>query len=608
MADAGPLQRWEAAAERILWRRRWDALYEPGERGGRWFSGATLNAAENCVDRHVPVLGDKVAFHWEGEPGDRRALTYRELHAEVCAFAEALRGLGVWPGDRVAIYMGLLPETIVAMLACARLGVVHALMASALPADALADRLADLEPKVLVTQDGSWRHGVILPLKARADEAIPAASGVEQTIVVRRTGIDVAWYEGDRWYDELVAGPRPGTAAASEPPQSVPADHPLLVVYIANRRGRPTGIVHGTAGFLVYAAELHASGLGPEEEEGTFWCAVEPAWVGGQSHLLYGPLACGATSVIYEGMLDTPSHSRTWELIERYRVAALMTTPSVFRNVHRWTDSPPRREQLASLTQIVTAGEPIEPELRDWLVRDVGGGEVIVADGWGQTELGGGVRVQGGRREPPDAGLDVVDAEGQSVGAGVKGELVLRAPWPATFVGFQNDDPEAAADYWGRYGGVYATGDWALREPDGSFVFLGRIDLVVTISGQLVSLTEVREALLQHPFVEEAEVVERTDAVAGQTLAACVVLTDDASAGEPVASDLRAHVRERLGGLAQPSTIAFVEAFPVDLPPDLRRRALRLLWATGRASTFSISAESLRVAVASAAASVDVRT
>src|SRR6266511_1143370 len=328
MPDPALLERWAAAAGRISWRQPWHAAYEPGERGGRWFPGATLNAAENCVDRHLPELANKVAFYWEGEPGDRRRITYGELHREVCAFAEALRALGIVAGDRVALYLGLLPETVVAMLACARLGAVHALMASAMPADALADRLADFEPKVLVTQDGAWRHGMILPLKARADEAITAASGVEHTVGVRRTGIDVAWYEGDRWYDELLAGPRPGTAAASEPPQSVPADHPLLVVYIANRRGRPTGIVHGTAGFLVYAAELHASGLGPEEEEGTFWCAVEPAWVGGQSHLLYGPLACGATSVIYEGMLDTPSHSRTWELIERYRVAALMTTPS----------------------------------------------------------------------------------------------------------------------------------------------------------------------------------------------------------------------------------------------------------------------------------------
>jgi acetyl-CoA synthetase len=603
--DSELLRRWERAAERISWQRRWDALWEPGPCGGKWFSGGMLNAAENCVERHVPELSAKVALHWEGEPGDRRSITYGELAADVFVFAAALRALGIGRGDRVALYMGLLPETVVAMLACARIGAVHALMAAALPADALADRLADLRPKALVTQDGAWRHGVIVPLKARADEAIPAVSGIEHTIVVRRTGIDVAWYEGDRWYDEVVAAPRPRTASQHEPAVPVSSDDPLAVVYIANRGGRPTGIVHGAGRLLTSAAAVHAEGLTSSADE-VLWCAVEIAWIGGQSHAVYGPLACGATSVIFEGMLDTPSHRRIWEVVERHGVTTLVTTPSVLRNVRRWTDSRPSYGQLASLRRVVTAGEPTEPDLHDWLRAEGLARDAVIADAWGQTELGGIVALtepaQGAELAKP--GLDIVDSRGESVGVGVRGELVLREPWPGTFVAVQGD-VAGATRYWESYDGAYATGDWALLNPDGTMSFLGRIDPVVSVSGQLVSLTEIREALLEHPFVEEADVVELPDAVAGRALSACVVLGVGEGAGEPLASDLRTHVRERLGGLAQPRTIAFVETLPEDVPPDLRRHALRLLCAADRSPTLLISAESLRGAVATAAASGD---
>jgi len=607
MANAQLLQGWQAAADRIAWRQPWEALYEPGERGGRWFPGATLNAAENCVDRHLPALADKVALHWEGEPSDHRAITYGELHGDVCALADALRGLGVGPGDRVGIYMGLLPETVVTMLACARIGAVHALMAAALPADALADRLADFEPKVLVTQDGAWRHGVILPLKARADEAIPAATGVEHTIVVRRVGIDVAVYEGDRWYDELTAGarPRPGTTAASELPDPMPAEHPLLVVYIADRRGRPTGIVHGTGGFLTYATAIHSDGIAPGPDD-VLWCAAEIAWVTTQSHGVYGPLACGGTSVIYEGMLDTPTHGRAWDVVERHRVTTLLTTPSVIRNLRRWADSPPREGQIDSLRYIVTGGELCEPELQEWMRARIAANDGLVGDGWGQTETGGIVALSDtprGADALPSAGLDVVDTEGRSVGTGVEGELVLREPWPGTFVGYQNDDPEEAARHWERYEGAYATGDRAVLERDGSYTFLGRLDPVVTVSGQLVSLTEVREALLEHPFVRDAEIVEQTTLQAGQALAACMVLAPSVSGSAALAHALRAHVRERLGGLAQPRTIAFVDEFPPELARDLLRHALRVLCAAEPAGTCTISADQLRAAASKAAAS-----
>jgi acetyl-CoA synthetase len=596
MADAERLRRWEVAADQLVWRRRWDAVYEPGEHGGRWFPGGRLNAAENCVDRHLPTLGGKVAFYWEGEPGDRRTITYSDLHADVCAFAEALRGLGVEPGDRVALYMGIIPETVVALLACARLGAVHAVLASALPADALADRLADVGAKVLVTQDGSWRHGVILPLKARADEAIPAADVVEHTIVVRRIGIDVPWYEGDRWYDELVAGPRPGAISPVQPPEPIESTHPLLVAYIANRRGRPTGIVHGTGGFLTCAAAVHRDGLCVDPDD-VLWMPSEIAWIGGQSSGIYGPLACGGTSVLFEGMLDTPTHARSWELIERYGVNTLATTPSVFRNLRRWTDSPPNREQLRSLRRVVTAGEPLAPDLLEWVRAEIVGDSAVVADAWGQTELAGIVILSDRTVEGalPHPGPDVVDDHGRSVPANVKGELVLREPWPGTFVGVENEVAPAERP-WHCYDGVYATGDWAVRDTAGRLHFLGRIDPVTSVSGQLVSLTEVREALLEHPFVEDAEVVDSVDRLEGQTLVACVVLIDPAAGDPALAQSLRDHLHERLGGLAQPRLVLFVQAFPSDVAEEPLRQALRMLCTSDTSQHTIISEEQVRAA------------
>ncbi|HTC81001.1 MAG TPA: AMP-binding protein, partial [Acidimicrobiia bacterium] len=383
---------WEAAAAELTWARPWEAVYRPDRPGGSWFVGGTLNAAANCLDRHLPERAGQVAIHWEGETGERRTITYGALHAEVVTFADALRGLGVEPGDRVGLHLGWIPETVVAMLACARIGAVHGVLPASLPADALADRLADLGPKVLVTQDGAYRHGLIVPSKSRADEALAAAAGVEATVVVRRVGVDVAWYEGDRWYHDLVAAPRPGsrkaalgsaaagggtgTGAGARPgggePTAVPADHPLLILPLAHRRGRPTWIVHRTGGYLVAAATVHSRALttGPDD---VFWCAAEIAWIGGQSHGVYGPLACGATTVMSEGTLDVPTRSRAWQIIERYGVNALVTTPSVVRNLRQWVDTPPAEADLSSLRLIVTLGERIDPDTRDWLDFEVGG-------------------------------------------------------------------------------------------------------------------------------------------------------------------------------------------------------------------------------------------
>ncbi|HEV7534871.1 MAG TPA: AMP-binding protein, partial [Acidimicrobiia bacterium] len=501
-----------------------------------------LNASVNCLDRHLPERADRVAIHWEGETGDRRTITYGALHAEVVTFADALRGLGVEPGDRVGLHLGWLPETVVAMLACARIGAVHGLLPASLPADALADRLSDLGPKVLVTQDGAFRRGLIVPSKSRADEALAAAAGVEATVVVRRVGVDVAWYEGDRWYHDLVAAPRPGarrgptagTAAAGEP-TPVPAEHPLLIVPLAHRRGRPTRIVHGTGGYLVAAATVHRRALstGPDD---VVWCAAEIAWIGGQTHGVYGPLACGATTVMTEGTLDVPSRSRAWEITERYGVNVLVTTPSVVRNLRQWVDTPPADADLSSLRLIVTLGERIDAETRDWLAFEVGGRRALVANAWGQTELAGLVMVTPAPATPavPDPGLDVVDAAGQPVSAGHIGELVLRHPWPGTFLDVEGT-PETGDAWWAPYPGLYATGDEARREVDGTLTLLGRRDPVVSISGQQVSLTEVGQILDEHPLLTAVDVVAVPDERRGQALCACVVVDQKAEPGDELA-------------------------------------------------------------------------
>jgi acetyl-CoA synthetase len=587
-AGATALEAWAMEAQRLTWFQPPDQVFDAGkEPYGSWFPGGTLNVAANCLDRHLDQRAGQVAIYWEGEPGDRRALTYGELHDEVTRFSSVLARLGVRRGDRVALYLGMVPETIVSMLACARLGAVHCVLFSALPAEALADRLEDLAPKILITQDGSWRHGVVHPLKARADEALAATSGVDHTIVVRRTGIDVAWYEGDRWYHDLMsevgaAGAAGEVGDAGATPEPVPADDPLLVVHLANRRGRPTGVIHRGAGLLVYAATMHRA-LTTDVDD-VFWCAVDIGWVAGQTHAIYGPLTVGATTVVFEGTLDTPTHARTWEVIERYQVNALMTTPSILRSLRQWEDSPPSAARLGSLRMIVHAGEPIDDDTLAWLRDDVGRGQVQLRDGWGQTELGAIVTVN---PEPhpglPDPGLDVVDQHGTPVAMGVTGELVVRHPWPALFLGVQHDRAEAVDRYW-HYPDCYATGDLARRENDGSITVLGRMDLVVSVSGQLVSANEVRDVLEEHPFIAAAEVVARPDRRSGQTVVACVVLdravpeldTDDPPLPR-VTAELRAHVRETIGGLAQPGAVAVLDEIPDNLPRDELRHALTVL-------------------------------
>lgn len=587
-----PPSSWEEVADLISFDTPFVDLWQPGERSGRWFVGGALNLSTNCVDRHLADRADQPAIHWEGEPGDRRMLTYVQLHDEVLALTAALRGMGVDRGDRVGLHLGWLPETVVIMLACARIGAVHTVLPAPLPVEPLGDRLELLDLKVLFTQDGAWRHGTVLPLKSRADDALLAGGSVEHTIVVRRTGMDVAWFEGDRWYHDLVAPARPGGATTSvggpSAAASLPADHPVAAIPLAHRGGRTVSILHGTATMLAGAMAVHRR----LRTGGVFWCAADIAWTVTQFHGIYGPLAHGDTVVMYEGTLDQPSQTRAWDIIARYDVESMVTTPSVVRTVRGWARELPEVSGLPSLTRVTTAGEPVEEELRSWLGQAFASREVDVVDAWGQLELGGIVQVaptgDGDAEAVPDCGIDIVDPQGHPVAEGEAGEVVLRLPWAGTMVGVEGPQAAIADAHWTRHPGSYATGDLAIRRRDGRMVYLGRTDEVVSISGQLVSLREVREVLADHPFVEVATVTSRKDPDLGRSLVAAVSLSTEVGPDpdlDGVAVELMDTVREVMGGLARPRAVLVLDRFGEGLGELELARAMALLATPDRAGT-----------------------
>lgn len=569
---------WGQVADQITFSTAYDQLWEPGPRGGSWFRGGELNLSVNCLDRHLDTLSERVALHWEGEPGDRRALTYGELHEQVTGLSRALRSLGVGHGDRVGLHLGWLPETVVAMLACARIGAVHTILPAPLPAEALADRLAGMGLKVLFTQDGAWRHGTVLPLKARADEALSATESVEHTVVVRRTGMDVPWYEGDRWYHDLVAASRPGAATGGDEPLPVAAAHPVCTMPQANRRGEPILIQHGTAAALAGAIAVHRQ----ISSGGVFWCAADITWVATQFHGIYGPLACGDTAVMYEGTLDIPTHQRAWQIVQRYGVETLLTSPSVARTIRGWARAMPEVSTMPALRRMITAGEPVEEELGEWLVQALGGGELELGDAWGQLELGGIVRVVGLPAAPPlvtlpDCGLDIVDRAGRIVEDEVPGEAVLRRSWAGVAVGVEGGAASVSDTRWTRYPGLYATGDRAAHGPDGDVTFLGRTDDVVPIFGQLVSLREVREVLAEHPYIDAVDVAVRKDPSTGRSIVAAVALKREFASGvdlDALSVELMDNVREMMGGLARPRAVLFLDRFGDDLGRSQRAQAI----------------------------------
>jgi acetyl-CoA synthetase len=572
---------WADQARGLRWMDEFSTVLEWDPPHARWFADGTLNVADNCLDRHVDAGGGgKVAYHWEGEPGDTRRITYAELRDEVARFANVLKGLGVRKGDRVGIYMGMIPELPVAMLACARIGAPHSVVFGGFSADALRDRMNDAEAKVVVTQDGLWRAGKVVPTKANTDRACAQAPSVRSVVVVRRTGGDVHMQEGrDHWYHGLMEG-----VAADCPPEPVGAEDMLYILYTSGTTAKPKGIVHTTGGYLTGVSTTHRLVFDLREDD-VYWCAADIGWVTGHSYIVYGPLANHATSILYEGAPGFPGKDRWWAIAERYKATILYTAPTAIRTFMKWGDEWIAKHDLSSLRLLGTVGEPINPEAWIWYRETVGGGRCPVVDTWWQTETGmimitplpGMTELKPGSATFPFPGVDadIVDNAGEPVGTPGGGYLVLRKPWPAMLRTIFGDDERYRETYWSRFPGLYFTGDGAKRDGDGYFWLLGRVDDVMNISGHRISTTEVESALVSHPDVAESAVCGKHDETTGQQIVAFVTLRGGREPTEGTTQLLREHVADKIGKLARPTTVVFTDELPKTRSGKIMRRLLR---------------------------------
>jgi acetyl-CoA synthetase len=583
-AAADRLGFWEDAARRLDWSTPWDRVLDwSNPPFSKWFVGGELNAAYNCVDRHVLAgRGDKVAYFWEGEPGDTRTITYADLHREVCKAANALVGLGLRKGDRVAIYMPMIPETVFAMLACARLGAVHTVVFGGFSAEALRSRILDCDATLVITADGGYRRGAATALKPAVDEALVSCPGVRSVVVVRRTGQDTAWTQGrDVWWHDVVDPASPEHEA-----EPMDAEHPLYVMYTSGTTAKPKGILHTTGGYLVGCSWTHFEVFDLKADTDLWWCAADIGWVTGHSYIVYGPLANGTTSVMYEGTPDTPAKDRWWSMIEKYKVTKLYTAPTTIRTFMKWGAEFPAGHDLSSLELLGSVGEPINPEAWMWYRENIGGGRCPVVDTWWQTETGSimisplpgvtATKPGAAMRPLPGIGADVVDSEGKPVPDGGGGFLTLTEPWPSMLRTIWGDDQRFVDTYWSRFAGVYFAGDGAKKDEDGDLWLLGRVDDVMNVSGHRISTTEVESALVSHPWVAEAAVVGATDPMTGQGIVAFVILRADATVDDAnVAQVLRDHVAKEIGAIAKPRQIMVVAELPKTRSGKIMRRLLR---------------------------------
>src|SRR3954470_20602415 len=579
---------WEQAARRLTWTQEWDEVLDwSNPPFAKWFVGGRLNVAYNCVDRHVEAgHGDQVAYHWEGEPdGDTRTITYAQLKDEVCKAANALIELGVQTGDRIAIYMPMIPETVIAMLACVRLGALHTVVFGGFSSTALSDRILDCDAHVGITSDGGYRRGAASALKPAVDEALEKCPDVTSVLVVRRTGQDVAWTEGrDVWWHDVVDG-----ASKDHTPEAFDSEHPLYVMYTSGTTGKPKGILHTTAGYLVGTSYTHWAVFDLKDDD-IFWTAADISWATGPSSIVYGPLANGTTSVMYEGTPDTPHKGRWWEIIEKYKITLLYCAPTVIRTFMKWGADIPSRFDLSTLRIIGSVGEPINPEAYVWYRETIGGGRTPVVDTWWQTETGMHMisplpGVTAGKpgsamKALPGVSALVVDDEGQAVSPGSGGYLVITEPWPAMLRTIWGDDERYRDTYWSRFKGMYFAGDGAKLDEDGDIWLLGRVDDVMNVSGHRLSTTEIESALVSHPKVAEAAVVGANDPDTGQAVNAFVILRGDAAdtgptGAEEVATALRAHVAKEIGPIARPRQILVVAELPKTRSGKIMRRLLR---------------------------------
>ncbi|WP_036962696.1 acetate--CoA ligase [Promicromonospora kroppenstedtii] len=595
-ASADRLEFWAAQArELVTWKTPFtETLDWSGAPVARWFADGTLNAAYNAVDRHVEAgNGDRVAIHFEGEPGDTRTVTYADLQREVSRAANALTALGVQTGDRVVIYLPMLVESVVAMLACARIGAAHSVVFGGFSADALRSRIADAEATLVITADGGYRRGAPSALKPAVDEALAPKEGADPTtvrkvLVVRRTEQDVDWVEGrDVWWHEALA-----SASDQHEPVAVEAEHPLFILYTSGTTGKPKGILHTTGGYLTQAAYTHKNVFDLKPETDVYWCTADVGWVTGHSYVVYGPLVNGATQVLYEGTPDTPHRGRWWELIEKYKVSILYTAPTAIRTCMKWGDDIPGGFDLSSLRVLGSVGEPINPEAWMWYRRVIGGDKAPIVDTWWQTETGaimisplpGVTATKPGSAQValPGIAATVVDDEAQPVPDGGGGYLVLSEPWPSMLRGIWGDLERYKETYWSRFDGLYFAGDGAKKDEDGDIWLLGRVDDVMNVSGHRLSTTEIESALVSHEIVAEAAVVGAADDTTGQAVVAFVILRGShagrASTPEGAAEvqkELRDHVGKEIGPIAKPKKILVVPELPKTRSGKIMRRLLR---------------------------------
>ncbi len=570
---------WAAQAiETVTWAKPWSTICEWKSPYSKWFIGGELNVAYNCLDRHVEAgNGSKVAIHWEGEPGDTRTLTYAWLLDEVQKFSNALKSLGVQKGDRVNIYLPMIPEAVVAMLACARIGAAHSVVFGGFSSQALADRINDAEAKVLITADGGYRRGEVFPLKPQADEAVSSTPTIEHVVVVKRGGNDITMQEGrDHWYHDLMAVAEP--VCVAEPMSS---EQLLFLLYTSGTTGKPKGIMHTTGGYLTHVSYTHKYVFDLHPETDVYWCTADVGWITGHSYIVYGPLSNGATQVIYEGVPNYPENDRLWSIVEKYKVSIFYTAPTAIRTFMKWGVEEPQKHDLSSLRVIGSVGEPINPEAWMWYHENIGQGRCPVVDTWWQTETGGimisplpgaTTTKPGSATFPlPGIGAEVVDEKGNVITHG-GGYLTLTHPWPGMLRGIWGDPERFQETYWSKFPGRYFAGDGAKLDDDGYLWLLGRVDDVMNVSGHRISTTEVESALVSHPSVAEAAVVGANDATTGQAIIAYVTLRGGASVSE---NDLRNHVAKEIGAIAKPKAIFFTPDLPKTRSGKIMRRLLR---------------------------------
>ena len=582
LAEQDRLAYWQKQAlERITWYKEpTEILDDSNAPFYKWFKDGELNLSYNCLDRHLETDGDRVAFYWEGEPGDTQEITYQDLYERVCKLSNGLKELGVKKGDRIAIYLGMTPEIVISMLACARIGAVHSVVFGGFSAEALADRINDAEAKVVITADGAWRRGDIVPLKKNVDDSLKLTDHIESVVVVKRTNNDVNMVEGlDYWYHDLV-----DKQDATCEPEVMNAEDMLYILYTSGTTAKPKGIVHTQAGYLTGVTTTHSAVFDVKEDD-IYWCAADCGWVTGHSYIVYGPLANKTTSVMYEGAPNAPDEKRLWSIVEKYKVNIFYTAPTAIRAFMKWGVEHPQAHDLSSLRLLGTVGEPINPEAWMWYHENIGSESCAIVDTWWQTETGsimitplpGITSTKPGSACGPMPGIDaiVVDEKGNEVSKGEGGYLAIKTPWPSMLRTVFGDEKRYIDTYWSKYDGMYFAGDGAKYDDDGYFWLLGRVDDVMNISGHRISTAEVESALVAHESVAEAAVIGRADEISGEAIAAFVTLIGGFEGNDELITTLRQHVSDKIGPIAKPKSIVITNDLPKTRSGKIMRRLLK---------------------------------